>query len=383
MSENSSNICVINAKSGIGTSSPQISQFSHNCDCIKFIVEKNLTNCAVIVITSIDGNVSVINEGGALKKSYDESLKQTTLLWYPQSVITHQSGCVVYQIAAYDAQDEKNYIWYSKEGRLIVTDSIDTTDYSTNLIGTQPNLITQLITNCKSLELSVENALQNTVDKSEFLNHCNDLLEYQNEIHKGETSYNSKSDLAQSGKAVAEAIAGLANTSPETLERLEELAEMLENDFDSATSIISLLGQKVDKVDGKMLSSNDFTSFYMNQILTNAQNIGLAQEKITDIEELVFQTPITSIPLTLNVNSQYNFGEVSDLQLVFPSVANDGDAIYISFSSGDEETNLSIDTTNTCDIEIIPEVNTGYEIFGKYNGSIWIINYSEYTVSEG
>jgi len=69
--------------------------------------------------------------------------------------------------------------------------------------------------------------------------------------------------------------------------------------------------------------------------------------------------------------------------LTFPTTANDGDVIYLTFSSGEKATTLTIDTTNTCDIEIIPEVNTGYEIFGKYNGSIWIINYSEYTVSEG
>ena len=51
--------------------------------------------------------------------------------------------------------------------------------------------------------------------------------------------------------------------------------------------------------------------------------------------------------------------------------------------TGETATALTIDTTNTCDIELIPEINTGYEIFGKFNGSIWIVNYSEYTVSEG
>lgn len=101
------------------------------------------------------------------------------------------------------------------------------------------------------------------------------------------------------------------------------------------------------------------------------------------VKSHVYPTPITTIPTTLTPNKQYNFGEVEDLDLTFPTTANDGDVIYLTFTSGEVATNLSIDITNTCDIEVIPDKNTGYEIFGKYNGSIWIVNYSEYTVSEG
>ena len=92
--------------------------------------------------------------------------------------------------------------------------------------------------------------------------------------------------------------------------------------------------------------------------------------------------PLTEIPSTLLANYEYNFGEVTELSLTFPTVAADGNVIYLTFYSGATPTTLAIDTTNTSDIEIIPEANTGYEIFGKFNGSIWIVNYSEYTVSE-
>ena len=67
--------CVINAKSGIGTSSPQITQFTHNCECVKFVIDKDFTNCAVVVITSIEGQVSVVSEGDRLKKTYDGGTK--------------------------------------------------------------------------------------------------------------------------------------------------------------------------------------------------------------------------------------------------------------------------------------------------------------------
>lgn len=93
-------------------------------------------------------------------------------------------------------------------------------------------------------------------------------------------------------------------------------------------------------------------------------------------------TPITEAPVTLVANKEYNFGWVSELSLSFPTIANDGDVIYVTFFAEDSlggVPNLVIDTTNTSDIELIPEQSTGYEVFAKYNGEIWIVNYSEYT----
>ena len=95
------------------------------------------------------------------------------------------------------------------------------------------------------------------------------------------------------------------------------------------------------------------------------------------------KSPQYDITGTLYNNCEYFLGEATSLSLAFPTQSNDGDVIYLTFKSGATPTALTIDTTNTCDIECIPEANTGYEIFGKYNGSIWIVNYSEYTVSEG
>lgn len=91
-------------------------------------------------------------------------------------------------------------------------------------------------------------------------------------------------------------------------------------------------------------------------------------------------TPITTIPSTLNANTPYNLGELTELLLLFPTTATDGDVIYITFESGATATNLTVDTSNTSDIDLIPEVNTGYEVYAKYNGSIWIVKYSDYEV---
>lgn len=89
--------------------------------------------------------------------------------------------------------------------------------------------------------------------------------------------------------------------------------------------------------------------------------------------------PETVIPTTLAPNTSYNFGEVTELNLSFPTDAIDGDIIYITFTSGETATNLIIDTTNTSDFELIPEANSGYEICAKYNGMLWILSDFEYT----
>jgi len=467
----SENICIINAKNGMGTSSPQISQFTHNCDCIKFVINNDFTNFALVLISSINGDVSVVSEGEYLTKTFNSETGETVVLWYPTSIITSESGCVLYQLAAYDAVSNET-IWYSKEGRLIVTDSIDTDDYSASHVGSQPNLVTQILTLAKSLELEINNLSQNKVDKSEgkmlTSNDFTDVhIEKLNEAHStafhnadlidnlqhiadenaGEESYNPESQKAQSGKAVAMAIAGIVNSAPETLNTLDELSKALGNDPNFATTIMTLLGEKVDKIradeieseleahssntknphkltksqlglgsvdntpdmdkpiskavrneisrldgeindnlkpaledkvnkeDGKALSSNDFT----DELKSKLDNIdGEIKGYLDHINE-----PEEAITAPLLPNKQYILGETETLSLVFPSSASAGDVVYLTFLSGDFETNLSIDTTNTCDIEIIPEKNTGYEVFGKFNGTIWVVGYSEYIVSEG
>lgn len=104
--------------------------------------------------------------------------------------------------------------------------------------------------------------------------------------------------------------------------------------------------------------------------------------KINEVKNELNPALITSVPTTLEVNKEYSFGEVTELALVFPTIAENGDVIYLTFKSGETATTLTIDTTNTTDIEVIPEANCYYDIFAKFNGSVWLVNYSEYLVSE-
>lgn len=73
----------------------------------------------------------------------------------------------------------------------------------------------------------------------------------------------------QTADEVAKAISDLVQSAPDTLDTLEELANALGNDPNFATTIMTMLGEKasksdmvakVDIVEGKTLSSNDFTN---------------------------------------------------------------------------------------------------------------------------
>ena len=78
-------------------------------------------------------------------------------------------------------------------------------------------------------------------------------------------------------KYVDEKIANLVDSAPDELNTLKELAEALNDQSDIASEVVKTLANKVDKVEGKGLSTNDFTNEYKNTldsgIVTSGDNI--------------------------------------------------------------------------------------------------------------
>lgn len=105
---------------------------------------------------------------------------------------------------------------------------------------------------------------ENQIDKDLIPQKLSDLI---NDIT--DQTYNSSSEKPQSGKAVAEAIANLLGTAPENLDTLEELAKALNEDENFAAKVIAELTNKADKVDGKGLSTNDFTDGLKKRVEEN------------------------------------------------------------------------------------------------------------------
>ena len=308
MSEVKDGICIIDAMSGIDCATPQIGQFTDNFDRVKFLLGKDFSEYTMMIITDIGGHVEVVNtdDDNLIKETVDG---ETYLMWNIGRNITTLSGVIVYQIAAYKREDDAiKETWYSKEGRLIVTESISTNEYSTSLLGSYPNLLTRLLIEADNLKNDVTDIRQSKVDKEEgFMLSKNSFSDEEKEklllIEAGaevnvtpdwqetdencssyiknkpslssvaisgsyedlkdkpiiDVLYDGESPNAQSGKAVKEAIASLVNSAPETLDTLYELSRALGDDPNFAKTVLERLGEKVDKVSGKSLSTNDYT----------------------------------------------------------------------------------------------------------------------------
>ncbi|MBR5506886.1 MAG: hypothetical protein IKV88_02435 [Clostridia bacterium] len=161
--------CIIDALCGIDTASPQVGQFSDNFTKIKFVIKKDLHDYNILLLTDTDGEVNFIApDDSVLIKDTDSDTGETTLLWNIGREITSKSTVVIYQIVAYKGEiDNPESTWYSKEGRLTVTQSIDSSSKSASVIGTYPNLLTRLILNIEKCKENNDILSDKKVDKED------------------------------------------------------------------------------------------------------------------------------------------------------------------------------------------------------------------------
>ena len=372
MSEVKDGMCIIDAISGIDCATPQIGQFTDNFDKVKFLLGKDFNDYTMIIVTDINGHVEIVNTDGEnlIKESTDG---ETNLVWNIGANITSESGVVIYQIVAYKENGENiEKVWYSKEGRLIVTESISTNEYSASLIGSYPNLLTRLLIDIGALQKELETRCNQKVDIVEGMGlsqnsfsdeekeklfaieegaEVNVTSDWQEDDENSDSyiknkpilasvatsgsytdlkdkpivdnAYNSESQNAQSGTAVAQAIAQLVNSSPEALNTLYELANALGNDPNFATTVAKQIGTKVDKVDGKELSSNDYTDAEKEKLASVQQ--GAEKNVISDWAEEDANSDkfIKNKPQLSEVALSGSYNDLSD-KPVYASVAKSG-----------------------------------------------------------
>lgn len=148
--------------------------------------------------------------------------------------------------------------------------------------------------------------------------------------------------------------------------------EGLRSDVDSIIEEIERVDEDIDSVQSDMLQESE----RLNRLTDEVYGL---EDRVHVLEA----STVTDVPTTLEVNTAYNFGsQNAALTLTFPSIANDGDVIYIGFVCR-EGLNLVVDTTNTFDFDLVPEKDTGYEIYAKCTTNLgvlrWIVKYSEYS----
>ena len=72
---------------------------------------------------------------------------------------------------------------------------------------------------------------------------------------------------------IAAAVSGIIDGAPEAYDTLKEVFDYIEKHEEAATALNNAIGNKVDKVEGKGLSTNDFTDAYKNALDSYAAKV--------------------------------------------------------------------------------------------------------------
>lgn len=119
-------------------------------------------------------------------------------------------------------------------------------------------------------KIKIENALNDLIAKSDGENVSVRYGESDMTLAAALTSiYTSVSDLPNSegvDAKISAAIDELIDGAPETYNTLKEIADYISTHQDTADALSTAIGGKVDKVEGKGLSTEDFTTALKNKL---------------------------------------------------------------------------------------------------------------------
>lgn len=131
-------------------------------------------------------------------------------------------------------------------------------------------------------------------------------------------------------------VASLVDSAPGTLDTLNELAQALGDDPNFATTVATQIGNKVDKVNGKGLSTNDYTTEEKTKLAGIPADISTQLNNLANEVDAIdwFKTG-TKIPANSDLDTymtpgKYYCNSTSDSKtLVNSPVANDNFALFV------------------------------------------------------
>jgi len=151
------------------------------------------------------------------------------------------------------SNSEKFYITYESQGDQVEAEDI-------NLL---QNTLVDEINRAKTEEKRIEERLNDEITRAITEDERLDV-EVNKKANKTyvDTELNKRytKDEVFNKQEVLQKIQDLIGTAPEALDTLAEIADALNNDPDFAATVTNLLSQKVDKVTGKGLSTEDYTT---------------------------------------------------------------------------------------------------------------------------
>lgn len=169
---------------------------------------------------------------------------------------------------------------------------------SDNLLSAASDTVAGLVKVDKSLSSTSENPIQNKVIKTELDKKANLVSPALTGTPTAPTAPNSTNNTQIATTAFVKTIVNaLINGAPETLDTLKELADAVTANKTVADALNAAIGTKVDKVSGKGLSTNDYTTAEKNKlsgIASNANNYVLPAATSTVLGGVKVQNNLTS-----------------------------------------------------------------------------------------
>ena len=170
---------------------------------------------------------------------------------------------------------------------------------------------------------------------------------------------------------VDERVASLVDSAPDTLNTLNELANALGDDPNFATTVAAKIGKKVDKVDGKGLSTNDFTNEYKEK-LDGLENLKESDPTVPAWAKEATKPSYTADEVGALPNTTPLFsGDYNDLTNA-PDISEDGsgdliiadangNVIFRSNGNGFETVNLSVENLTINGTSIQEMINSAIQ----------------------
>ena len=161
------------------------------------------------------------------------------------------------------SHSEKIYITYESQGDQVEAEDI-------NLVQDEMvNEINRAISEENRIDKKLDNEIVRAITEDEKLSEdVEELRERKADKVYVDTELNKvyKKDEVFTKEEVLQKIEEIIDAAPEALDTLGKLAEALDNDPNFATNIINLLSTKVDKVEGKVLSDENYTLAEKNKL---------------------------------------------------------------------------------------------------------------------
>lgn len=149
-------------------------------------------------------------------------------------------------------------------------------------------------------------------------------------------------DYVKLENSITQKIAELVGEAPETLDTLEKIANALGENKNDATKMLALIGKKVEKEDGKGLSTNDYTDE--------------EKEKLENIKDLVRVGCVNNVEGYTNFFSLDTYEEEEPLEgILYVDITNEkGVKCYIWLGKW---------------VEVSPQINLGKGPLEAYSGA--------------